>query len=92
MSVFRYKVTGLGRAANCAAWSLAALDRPHDGQFTTARYSSPPIFKAKRNGHLNMDMGIYYYTTYDEPEIKAINMNDVELDRSCLYAYGVKGS
>ena len=40
----------------------------------------------------NMDMGIYYYTTYDELEIKAINMNDVELNQSCLYAYGVKGS
>ena len=39
----------------------------------------------------NMDMGIYYYTTYDEIEIKAINMNDVELNQSCLYAYGVKG-
>ncbi len=39
----------------------------------------------------NMDMGIYYYTTYDELEIKAINMNDVELNQSCLYAYGVKG-
>ena len=39
----------------------------------------------------NMDMGIYYYTTYDELEIKAINMHDVELNQSCLYSYVVKG-
>ena len=39
----------------------------------------------------NMDMGIYYYTTYDELEIRAINMHDVDLNQSCLYAYGVKG-
>ena len=39
----------------------------------------------------NMDMGIYYYTTYDELEIKAINMHDTDLNQSCLYTYGVKG-
>ena len=39
----------------------------------------------------NMDTGIYYYATYDELEIKAINMNGVDLNQSCLYKYGVKG-
>ncbi|MBR2370424.1 MAG: choloylglycine hydrolase [Clostridia bacterium] len=39
----------------------------------------------------NADMGIYYYTTYDELEIRAINMHDVDLNQSCLYIYGVKG-
>ena len=39
----------------------------------------------------NMDTGIYYYTTYDELEIKAIDMHDVDLNQSCLYTYGVKG-
>ena len=39
----------------------------------------------------NMDMGIYYYTTYDELEIRAINMHDVDLNKSCLYSYVVKG-
>ena len=38
----------------------------------------------------NIDTGIYYYATYDELEIKAINMNDVDLNQSCLYKYGVK--
>lgn len=32
----------------------------------------------------NADMGIYYYTTYDELEIRAINMHDVDLNQSCL--------
>ena len=36
------------------------------------------------------DAGIYYYTTYDDLEIRAINMHDVDLDRSDLYTYGVK--
>jgi len=39
----------------------------------------------------NADMGIYYYTTYDELEIRAINMHDVDLNKSCLYSYVVKG-
>lgn len=39
----------------------------------------------------NMDMGIYYYTTYDELEIRAINMHGVDLNKSCLYSYVVKG-
>ena len=32
-----------------------------------------------------------YYTTYDELEIRAINMHDVDLNKSCLYSYVVKG-
>lgn len=39
----------------------------------------------------NADSGIYYYTTYDDPEIRAIRMHDVDLDRSRLYTFGVKG-
>ena len=39
----------------------------------------------------NADMGIYYYTTYDKLEIRALNMHDVDLNQSCLYTYGVKG-
>ena len=38
----------------------------------------------------NMDMGIYYYTTYDELEILAINMHEVDLNQSELYTYDVK--
>ena len=34
----------------------------------------------------NMDMGIYYYTTYDELKIRAINMHSVDLNQSRLYA------
>lgn len=33
----------------------------------------------------NADMGIYYYTTYDDHEIRAINMHDVDLNQSCLF-------
>ena len=39
----------------------------------------------------NADSGIYYYTTYDELEIRAINMHDTDLNKSCLYSYVVKG-
>ena len=39
----------------------------------------------------NADRGIYYYTTYDELEIRAIGMHDVDLEQPCLYTYGVKG-
>ena len=39
----------------------------------------------------NADTGVYYYKTYDELEIKAINMHDVDLNQSYLYTYGVKG-
>lgn len=35
----------------------------------------------------NADSGIYYYTTYDDLEIRAINMHDVDLNRSRLYTY-----
>ena len=39
----------------------------------------------------NTDLGIYYYTTYDNPEITAINMHDVDLNQSQLYTYDVIG-
>ena len=39
----------------------------------------------------NMDMGIYYYTTYDELEIRAVNIYDADLNQSNLYIYGIKG-
>ena len=39
----------------------------------------------------NADIGIYYYTTYDELEIRSINMHNVDLNQSCLYTYEVKG-
>ena len=39
----------------------------------------------------NADSGIYYYTTYDALEIRAINMHDVDLNKSCLYTYSIKG-
>lgn len=39
----------------------------------------------------NTDTGSYYYTTYDDLEIKAINMRDVDLNGSHLYTYEVKG-
>ena len=39
----------------------------------------------------NADKGIYYYTTYDDPEIRAIDMHGVDLDRAQLYTYDVKG-
>ena len=39
----------------------------------------------------NADRGIYYYTTYDDAEISSINLHGVDLDRSQLYTYEVKG-
>ena len=39
----------------------------------------------------NADSGIYYYTTYDDLEIREIHMHGVDLNQSCLYTYGVKG-
>ena len=39
----------------------------------------------------NADRGIYYYTTYNNLHITAVNMHDVDLDKSSLYTYGVKG-
>ena len=37
----------------------------------------------------NADTGIYYYTTYDNLEIRAINMQDVDLNQSHLYTYKI---
>ena len=39
----------------------------------------------------NADRGIYYYTTYDELEIRAINMHDADLNKSNLHIFTVKG-
>ncbi len=39
----------------------------------------------------NADDGIYYYTTYNNPEFTAVNMHDVDLNQAHLYAYEVKG-
>ena len=39
----------------------------------------------------NAERGIYYYTTYDNLEIRAINMHGVDLDKSRLYIYSVEG-
>ena len=37
----------------------------------------------------NADRGIYYYTTYDDLAIRAINMHHTDLDRSQLCTYAV---
>ena len=39
----------------------------------------------------NADRGIYYYTTYNNLEITAVNMHDVDLSSANLYIYGVMG-
>ena len=39
----------------------------------------------------NPDKGIYYYTTYNNLEITAVNMHDVDLSSANLYVYGVVG-
>jgi len=39
----------------------------------------------------NADRGIYYYTTYNNPGITSIGLHSVDLDRSQLYTYEVKG-
>ena len=39
----------------------------------------------------NADSGIYYYTTYNNLEITAVNMHDVDLSSANLYVYGVVG-
>ena len=39
----------------------------------------------------NADRGIYYYTTYDRLAVTSINMHGVDLNRSRLYSYEVKG-
>ena len=52
-----------------------------EGGFAYTRYSSC----------CNADKGIYYYTTYHNLEIRSINMHEVDLSRSHLYTYNVKG-
>lgn len=39
----------------------------------------------------NIERGIYYYTTYDDFEIKSVNMHDVDLSSANLYVYDVVG-
>ena len=39
----------------------------------------------------NADTGIYYYTTYDSLEITSVDMHGINLNRSQLYTYDVKG-
>jgi len=39
----------------------------------------------------NADRGIYYYTTYDRLGIRSVNMHDVDLNQSHLYAYDIEG-
>lgn len=39
----------------------------------------------------NIERGIYYYTTYDDFEIKSVNMHDVDLTSANLYVYDVVG-
>ena len=52
-----------------------------DAGFEYTRYSSCG----------NSDRGIYYYTTYDNPQIIAISMHDVDLNQSCLRTFAVNG-
>lgn len=37
----------------------------------------------------NADKGIYYYTTYDNHQISAVDMHRVDLDKDCLYRYNM---
>ena len=39
----------------------------------------------------NADRGIYYYTTYNNSEIRSIDMHAVDLNQSRLYSYEVDG-
>ena len=52
-----------------------------DDGFEYTRYSSC----------CNVDSGMYYYTTYDDLEIRAINMHDADLNQSNLHIFTVKG-
>ena len=39
----------------------------------------------------NVDKGIYYYTTYNNPEITSVDMHGIDLEQTGLYTYEVKG-
>ncbi|MBR2466570.1 MAG: choloylglycine hydrolase [Clostridia bacterium] len=39
----------------------------------------------------NADRGIYYYTTYDNSQIKSVNMHDLNLNQTQLYIFAVEG-
>ena len=49
----------------------------HDGQFEYTRYSCC----------CNTKSGVYYYTTYDTPTVRRIDMHSVDLDTAVLYSY-----
>ena len=51
------------------------------GGFEYTRYSSC----------CNAERGIYYYTTYNNPEISSVGMHDVDLNQHHLYSYEVRG-
>ena len=36
----------------------------------------------------NANKGIYYYTTYQNLNVRSVSMHNVDLEQSCLYAYG----
>ncbi len=65
---------------NSVAMPRGCVQAPQGFEYT--RYSSC----------CNADTGIYYYTTYDELEIRAINMHDVDLNRARLYTYSRRES
>lgn len=48
-----------------------------DGKFEYTRYSSC----------CNADKGVYYYTTYDNSSVTAVDMHSVNLDGKDMYAY-----
>ena len=52
-----------------------------DGRFEYTRYSSC----------CNADKGIYYYTTYDNSTVTAIDMHSVNLDGEKLYTFQISG-
>lgn len=39
---------------------------------------------------INTDKGIYYYKTYDNSQINAIRMHEVDLDSDQLYIYDME--
>jgi choloylglycine hydrolase len=49
----------------------------HDGQFEYTRYSCC----------CNTKSGVYYYTTYDNREIRRVDMHAVDLNAATLYSY-----
>ena len=50
------------------------------GEYEYTRYSSC----------CNADKGIYYYTTYDNSSITAVDMHSCDLDSSEIYKFSLK--